>query len=191
MSSNLTVTSAADANNNLKFQDATSGQGNFILKASGATEFPTGSTVSFDAGSVVSFTNQTLQCDTITIPTASVLTLHSVPVSLVAAPGAGKAIIVESCLIEVTATSTAFAAGGVVAPVYHGATTALTANTLAAANINTGTPGTTYWNLVEAQTANGSPITANAGVDLYAATQDFTTGTGSLKVQIWYSVVTL
>ena len=127
---------------------------------------------------------------TVTLSAAQILTLHSVPVALVPAPGVGFAVIVERLLLEMTTTSTAFANGGAVAPVYHGATAAITGDTIPATVINAGA-GVSYTMLALGAPANGLTVSANTGIDLYAAGADFITGTGTAKVIVWYSLITL
>jgi len=126
----------------------------------------------------------------VSLTAAQIITLHSVPVALLAAPGAGKALVVESLVFEMTTTATVFTGGGVVAPVYHGATAALTANTIPA-TVVTAVAGTSYTTLSLGAPANGLTMTANTGVDLYAATADYAAGTGTAKVIVSYRIVIL
>jgi hypothetical protein len=55
----------------------------------------------------------------ITLTAAQITTLHSVPVSLIAAPGAGKAILLEKLSFQFKFGTTPFTGGGAVSPVYH------------------------------------------------------------------------
>ncbi len=127
---------------------------------------------------------------TVTLSAAQIFTLHTVPLALVAAPGVGFALCVDLLLFEITTTSTAFTGGGVVAPVYHGATAALTANTVPAAVV-TAVAGTSYTLLSLGAPANGLTLTANTGIDLYAASADFAAGTGTGKVIVFYKIFVL
>lgn len=132
-----------------------------------------------------------LQLAEILVPAASVLGMYAAPFQLIAAPGATSAILVHKCSIEVISTGfTQFAAGGVVAPqidsTVHGAGTLYT-TTLPAATVNAATTSLTQLG----DTAANITLVANKGVFLSNATQAFTTGTGSLMVKVWYSVVAL
>jgi hypothetical protein len=142
------------------------------------------------AGATVSGLASLASTATVNLTAAQIITLHSVPVALVATPGSGLALIPIMMLFEITTTSTVFTGGGVVAPVYHSATAALTANTVPAATVTAGA-GTTYTLLSLGAPASGLVLTANSGIDLYAASADFAAGTGTAKVQIWYVTVTL
>ena len=178
-SNNVTLPSGTHL---LTGQTLTADSGSTITVASGATLGLAGATVT-GLASLASLA-------TVTLSAAQIITLHSVPVALVASPGAGLALIPIMMLFEITTTSTGFTGGGVVAPVYHSATAALTANTVPVATVTAGA-GTTYTLLSLGAPSNGLVLTANAGIDLYAASADFAAGTGTGKVQIWYVTVTL
>jgi hypothetical protein len=123
----------------------------------------------------------------VSLTAAQINALHTAPVSLLAAI-AGRVIIVTNCAIKMVTTSTAFTSGGAVAPVYHGATTALTANTLPASDVTAGA-GTNYFELGAGAPANGIALTAATGIDLYAATANFATGTGTMQVTLSYYTI--
>lgn len=132
-----------------------------------------------------------LQLTLVTIPTAGVLGMFAAPVQLIAAPGASNAILIHKCSIEVLSTGqTAFASGGVVAPqidsTANGAGVKYT-TTLPAATVNAATNSLTQLG----DTGANITLVANKGVFLSNATGAFTTGTGSLVVELWYSVVAL
>ncbi len=129
-----------------------------------------------------------------TIALADVLTLYSVPVSLVAAPGAGKMILLDKITLDLVWGSVAFSGGGVVAPQYdstvHGGGVNA-ATTTVAASFFTGVSASQAISLtgLVASTATSSLI--NKPLYLSMATADFTVGTGcSLIVNTWYKVVT-
>jgi hypothetical protein len=121
---------------------------------------------------------------------AQIIAMFTTPVSILPAPGAGKAIIVEQITVELNLTATAFSGGGVVHFYYHGLTAEVMAQTLAAATINGGA-GQTISLLEPVQTAGGSVVTKEVGIDITNATGVFATGTGAAVVTIWYSIVTL
>lgn len=128
----------------------------------------------------------------IALSAAQIITLNTVPVTIIAAPGAGLSIVLEQVVIEMNRTATAFTGGGVVGPVYAGATgTLLTANSMAAADVTTGGAGQVTRLLSAGAPAGGTLITANTAVQLFAGTANFATGTGTMKVFVTYSLLTL
>jgi hypothetical protein len=128
----------------------------------------------------------------ITITAAQIIALNTTPITLVAAPGAGLALVLEGIVLEVNRTATAFTGGGAVGPVYAGATgTFLTANQVAAADVTTGGAGQVNRFLTPASPAGGLAISANTAIQLFAATANFAAGTGTIKAFVTYSVVTL
>ena len=157
---------------------------------------PTGQTLTIASGATLAVSGSVtgitsyLSTATVNLTAAQIISLHSVPVTLIATPGSGKALVVHGLLLEMTTTSTGFTGGGVIAPVYHLATAALTGNTIPASVVNAGA-GTSYTLISIGAQASGLTLSANTGVDLYAASSDFATGTGTAVVQVWYSVITL
>lgn len=127
---------------------------------------------------------------TVPLTAAQIITLNTVPVPLVAAPGVGFALIVDSLIFEMTTTATQFTGGGAVAPVYHGSTTPITGNTIPA-TVVTAVAGTSNTFLSAGAIANGLTMQANTGVDLFAATANFAVGTGTAKIIVNYKVITL
>ena len=130
------------------------------------------------------------QYATVNLTAANILGMNAAPVSILPAPGAGKAIVVDNILFEMTTTATAFANGGVVSFPYHGGSTNSHSGTIPAAVVTAGA-GTSNTQLGPATGSNGTTIPANTGVDITNATAPFITGTGTAKVQIWYQIVTL
>lgn len=128
----------------------------------------------------------------ITLTAAQIITLNTAPVTIVPAPGAGLSVVLEGIIIEMNRTATAFTGGGAVGPVYAGATgTFLTANQMAASDVTTGGAGQVTRYLTPASPAGGLAITPNTAIQLFAATANFAAGTGTAKVFVTYSVVTL
>lgn len=127
----------------------------------------------------------------IALTSAQLLALFSAPVTLIPAPGAGKAIYVEYMVFEMNRTATAYTGANTTSLVYHGSTTAITLPLL----------GTVFTTAAAAQTVtvvsglggatNGTPLTANTAVDLATATANYAAGTGTAKVFLKYSIVTL
>lgn len=130
---------------------------------------------------------------TVLVPNASVLTLNTVGVPLVAAPGAGNLILVDRVVVEQVAVTAAFASGGVITAAYGTQAAQTAATGSIAATVLTGGSGTTnqIGMAIGVAPANGnSSVLLNKAVGLYAATGDFTTGGGSMIVKIQYRIVT-
>ena len=123
----------------------------------------------------------------VTLSAAQITTLHSAPVPLVAAPGAGIALVLDAALFQFKYGSVQFTGGGAVNPVYHGATTNLLAGSVAAATIQAAANAT----ISLGSMASALSVTTNVGIDLYAATADFAAGNSTAIVLLWYTVYTL
>lgn len=121
---------------------------------------------------------------------ANIQGMYAAPITIVAAPGTGKAIAVRRIVVELNLTATQFASGGVVHFYYHGSTTEIMAQTIAAATVNGGA-GQTILILEPVQTAGGSVVTKEVGIDITNATGAFTTGTGTAVVTVYHDVITL
>jgi len=126
---------------------------------------------------------------TVTLSAADIQALNGSPKSLVAAPGSGKLLVIEKVLVQFKHTATNYLAGGTVSAVYTGQTTALTAALLASVILANADSITALGAL--AAGANGQTLLANTGLSLYNAGSEFTTGTGTAVVTLWYAVVTL
>lgn len=122
----------------------------------------------------------------ITITTAQMLTLNTVPVSLVAAPGAGLALVPVQLFSTLTYNSAAYSTNA------SGASVKYTDGSGVA-------PGLTLTQAFLQSSANSSLNvmasatayipTANAPLMLVAASSDPTTGNSALKVRIYYRIV--
>ncbi len=112
------------------------------------------------------------------------------PVAVTPVPGTGKAVIIDSIVVELVTTATVFANGGVVQFQYHGQTTEVMAQQIAAASVNAAA-GTYLFALEPAQTAGGSVITPAVAVEITNETAPFITGTGTAKVFTRYRIITL
>lgn len=122
----------------------------------------------------------------IALSAAQLITLHSVPVSLVPAPGAGRVIIFEELLFDFKYGSVQFTGGGVVGPVYHGQTTGLSVGTVAAATLQAAASALAH--LAQQASATGLTVLDNTGLDLYAATADFAAGNSTAIVIVNYAI---
>ena len=131
------------------------------------------------------------QTAVVALTAAQIIAMGTVPVAILAAPGAGKALIVENILFEITRTATAFTGGGTVNLQYHTTTSSIPhAGTIPAA-IVTGGAGTVQSLLGPYSSANALVVPANEGIDITNATAAFATGTGTAKVFVKYRTVTL
>lgn len=134
----------------------------------------------------------TLGSDTSTVfnlTSANITGMFATPVAVLPAPGAGKALVINQIVFTMTTTSTAYTGGGAVSFVYHGTATNAASGTIAAAVITAGA-GTSTTTLGPAGGA-GTTVPANTGIDITNATQAFAAGTGTAKIQIYYSIITL
>lgn len=130
---------------------------------------------------------------TVLIPNAQVLTLSTVGVPLIPAPGAGNVIQVERLWLEQVALTAAFASGGNITAAYGTQASQTAATGAIAATVLTGGSGTTnqIGQALPVAVANGnSSVLLNKAVGLYAASGDFTTGGGSVIVKITYRTLT-
>lgn len=125
---------------------------------------------------------------TFNVTSANILAMFTTPVNLIVAPPAGFAIVVNNVLWQMTRTATAYAAGGVVNLVYTGGSVVPHSGTVPA-SVVTGGAGVVLNNNGPVSAANGIVVPTATGVDITNGTQLFTTGTGTLKVYIDYSVV--
>jgi hypothetical protein len=117
---------------------------------------------------------------------AQIIAMNATPVSLIAAPGAGMAIIVDNITVKMVTTATAFTGGGAVEFRYTNGSGAKVTADVAAAVVTAGA-GTSFTNVrgIEASLT----AVANAAIVITNATAAFATGTGTAVVSIDYHVV--
>ena len=120
------------------------------------------------------------------VPNASVLTLFSVGVTLLPAPGAGNMYDVIDCVIENKFLTGAYAAGGVI-QLSYGTGVTVPASTTVAATFLTSPIASQMVKLTGALASSLSSVVLNKALFLNCATQDFTTGAGSLVVKTTYN----
>lgn len=128
---------------------------------------------------------------TLSLTTAQILGMFATPVTLLPSPGAGYALVVNGFIFSLIAGATAFQAGGNVALFYasgDGKTTQASAS-VPVADVQNAASGVT--NVTGITTRMASALMSNVGLNIWNATQAFTTGNGSAKVTVLYSVITL
>lgn len=134
-----------------------------------------------------------LQSATVALTAAQIKALYDTPVQLVAAPGAGKMIVIDSINWDITFVSAQYTAGGVLAAQYgntvHGAGPAASAS-IAAATLNAVAAST---ELSQGGVALNVAKTAASNVAVYLSnlTADFATGDSTASLTVRYHIVTL
>ena len=123
-----------------------------------------------------------------TIANAQVLTLNSVGVTLAPAPGATAMNRLISITLENVFLTAAFASGGVIGVQYGLAGTA--ASTTVAATFLTSPSANQVCILTGALASTAASSILNKALTLTCATADFTTGAGSIKYRMSYTVDT-
>ncbi|VVB70624.1 Uncharacterised protein [uncultured archaeon] len=131
---------------------------------------------------------------TVTLTASQVQNLYATPVQLIAAPGAGKLILIDSILWDIAFVSAQYAAGGAIAAQYgstiHGAGPAAS-GTLAAASLNGVAASGFLSNAGSAGLLNvASSASLNTAVYLSNASAAFTTGDSTVTLYVKYRVVT-
>ena len=127
---------------------------------------------------------------TVSLSSAQILGMAATPVQLVAAPGAGKTLVVIKVAVRITRTATAYASGGVGIVQYGntatgGGTQAL--DSTFAATFFTGASGASEAVRNGAVMSDTGTTLQNLGLFISNQTGAFTTGTGTLTVDVYYS----
>ena len=120
---------------------------------------------------------------------AQLIAMFAAPVSVLAAPGAGKAIVLIAAYLSITRTATAFTGGGPVNLQYHTTTTSVPHGGTIPAAIVTGGAGSVVHQLGPNNGANGLVIPVNEGLDITNITGAFAAGTGTAKLFLYYRVI--
>lgn len=118
--------------------------------------------------------------------------MYATPVQVIAAPGANKAIVVDSVLLNMTYGAAQFAAGGAVG-LQYGNTAHLAgapASATEAATDFTGASASTLFR-IGGGLSTGALVSAAANTAVYIsnATAAFTTGDSTFKCHVWYKVI--
>jgi hypothetical protein len=125
----------------------------------------------------------------VTLSAADIIALHSAPKTLIAAPGSGKAIVVESIDFSMTYNSVQFTGGGVLQAQYNGQTTNILNSTVLDTSIKAASSFAV--SIGRASTASGVVLITNKAVELVAAVADFAAGNSTAKVTVNYRIITL
>lgn len=119
---------------------------------------------------------------------AQIIAMNGGAVTILAAPGAGKVLIVTQILFAFTA-GTQFTNGGVVTFQYASGGAVVHVSSIPAATITSAASSNTL--LAPNTAANGIVAPANTAITITNATAAFATGTGTAKVFVAYRTVTL
>lgn len=120
------------------------------------------------------------------VTSANFLALNTTILTPITAPGASRIVVVESIMMEMTRTGTAYANGGALEFRYTDASGAKVSADIAAALVTTGGAGVAYAHVTGIE-ASITPV-VNAAIRMGAASADFITGTGTAKLRLQYRV---
>ena len=123
----------------------------------------------------------------VSVSSADILALNATPKTLVAAPGAGKVIVVRGITLKMVTTATAYANGGALEFRYTDGSGAKVTADIAAAVVTAGA-GTSYTSVAGVTTSLTN--VANAAIVMDNATAAFITGTGTAVVTVDYEIIT-
>lgn len=130
--------------------------------------------------------NCRVQCASLTIPTAEVLTLNSVPVEIVAAPGAGYAVQVINAAFNIDFNSVAYATNTTLEVVTNTATTAQVKCEITSTSNQFGTlSSAVIGNPTETQ------IIENAALNVSVQTGDPTAGNSDIEIKVLYRIISV
>lgn len=129
---------------------------------------------------------------TVSLSSANLLAMYATPITVIAAPGAGKVILIENALLSFTHVSTAYASGGTIRLQYTGSADNLLTTGFQTNVLNTASNNLDYC-VATRNVSYASPIgiAANTAVQITNATGAYTTGNGTAKLFINYRIVTL
>ena len=121
------------------------------------------------------------------LTSVNILALNATPITLVAAPGAGKVIVVRGITFRMDSTATQYAAGGALEFRYTNASGAKVTADIAASVVQAGA-GTSYTSVAGVTTSLTNVV--NSPIVINNATAAFTTGTGTANITVVYDIIT-
>ena len=124
---------------------------------------------------------------TVTLTANEVKALNASPKTLIAAPAAGEALIVERVLFRFHWATTQYTGGSALSVIYTGGSTNLLAGTLAASFLTDPTAAVTS-DAILAGLGTQLAAPQETAVKLKAAAAEFATGDSTLEVQVWYRI---
>lgn len=150
---------------------------------------PDGTTITATAGVLSVAAPSPFSSITLTLTNAQILTLNSIPVQFLAAPGAGNLITVMGAVFENLNTGVSYVNGGTLQFDYASGATASGAVPVAfMANPTT----TQLYFLAASSTSSSQGVTlansVNQALNLLANSSNFTVGTGTLRVTLFYAI---
>lgn len=125
---------------------------------------------------------------TLTIPSASVLTLSSIPIDIVSSPGIGKYIEVISATSNITFVSTAYTTSVTLQLINNGANIAQSQDTTSL--ISTVSKITRFKDLISAN-ATQTQILPNTSLQVKVPIENPTLGNSNITIKVLYRIVTI
>ena len=125
-----------------------------------------------------------IQCASLSIASADVLTLNSIPVELVAAPGAGYAIEVINASLKMVYNSVAYATNTSVQLLVSGA-----AQYQSAFNGSVLSSASSTFNSIGKSALAGTNVIENAALNVTVGTGDPTAGDSDIEIFVLYRLI--
>ena len=132
-----------------------------------------------------------VQIAMVSLSSNDLLNLHTTRPTLIAAPGAGKAHVLDEYVLRFIPGATPYANGGTIIPVWDNGTSSITGTQTGISSIaNTLITDNNAVILKRQYGTSNIPIVENAAIKLYTDTA-FINGNGTAKVWVKYRTITL